>query len=406
MNMAGSRSVSTLLPKRTVDDRVARESRSGPDQVLLVLLLVLVSLGMIFEASASVAIAEARVGEPFHYLHKHVIFLGIGTLVALAAYEVPLRLWMASSHWLLILALLLLVLVLVPGVGIRVNGSQRWLNFGALSFQVSEFAKLAMLVYLSAYLVRRGAELRTHWSGFSKPLVILGLMLVLLQLEPDFGTALVITGTVLGVLFLAGIPLIRFVLTLVLSATVLVWLVTASPYRMQRILAFMDPWADQFKSGYQLTQALIAFGRGEWFGVGLGNSLQKQFYLPEAHTDFVFAVIAEETGLIGASVLVLLIGFIGWRICRLGWIATRRAGTTSPEIEYGGYLALGIGLMFLAQCFINMGVACGLLPTKGITLPFVSYGGSSLLVWCTMMAVVLRISTELRSATRSRIRGR
>ena len=368
------------------------------DGTFIFLLMALISAGIVFEASSSVAIADSRTGDPFHYLHKHLMFLALGAAVATVAFQIPMRVWMQLGPWLLFLSLTLLVLVLVPGVGVRVNGSWRWLNFGVLTFQVSEFAKLAMILFLSGYLVRRGDEIRSHWSGFSKPLVVLAAMLILLLLEPDFGAAVVLGTTVLGLLFLAGIPLLRFVLTLVGAAILFGFLATSSTYRMDRILAFTDPWADQFDSGYQLTQALIAFGRGEWFGVGLGNGVQKLFYLPEAHTDFVFAVIAEETGLVGACLMIVLLWALGQRILKTGRSCLSAA---SPEAEmlYAGYLVSGTGLMFLIQCFINIGVACGLLPTKGLTLPFVSYGGSSLLVWALLMALVLRAGWELNSSS-------
>jgi cell division protein FtsW len=308
---------------------------------------------------------------------------------------IPMSVWKDYSHWVLMLAVGLLIVVLLPGVGVRVNGSQRWLNLGLFNFQVSEFAKLAMLTFMASYLVRQGDELRTTWAGFGKPMVILGAVLILLLLEPDFGSAVVLSGTILAVLFLAGIPLWRFVLTLGVLVLLLAYLATSSDYRMQRILSFMDPWADQFNSGYQLTQALIAFGRGEWFGVGLGNSLQKLFYLPEAHTDFVFAVIAEETGLVGAVLLIVLLWTLGERILRIG----RRCiveGQGNDVMRYAGYLVSGVGLLFLFQCFINIGVSCGLLPTKGLTLPFISYGGSSVLVWSALLALVLRADWERR----------
>jgi len=366
------------------------------DLVFLVLLLTLICIGIVFEASSSVAIADSRTGDAFYYLQKHLVFLALGCVVAVIAFQISMKTWMSLSPWVLFASLILLVLVLIPGVGVRVNGSQRWLNFGLLSFQVSEFAKMAMILFLSGYLVRRGDELRAHWSGFSKPLVVLGMMVVLLLLEPDFGSAVVMSGTVLGLLFLAGIPLMRFILMLGGAVMLLGFLATSSAYRMKRILAFMDPWADQFNSGYQLTQALIAFGRGEWLGVGLGNSLQKLFYLPEAHTDFVFAVIAEETGLLGASIMIVLLWALGQRIIRIGRSCID-ASTAGSQMLYAGYLVLGIGLMFIIQCFINIGVSCGLLPTKGLTLPFVSYGGSSLLVWAVLMTLVLRAAWEVNS---------
>ena len=390
--------MSTLLLPAALRRRIhiwnpARLS-AGIDWFFVMLLLLLVSSGIIFEASASVAIAESRAGNPFYYLQKHMVFLILGLGVAFSVTQVSMNIWMRLSHWILFIGILLLAVVLIPGMGVRVNGSQRWLDFGLLSFQVSEFAKIAVMMFLAAYLVRRGDELRSHWSGFSKPMAVLGLMIVLLLMEPDFGSAVVISGTALALLFLAGIPLLRFLLTLGGSALLLGYLATSSTYRMNRILAFLDPWADQFNSGYQLTQALIAFGRGEWFGVGLGNSLQKLFYLPEAHTDFVFAVIAEETGLVGAFLLIILLWMLGQRIMKIGRDCLN-VDADNSQMQFAGYLVLGIGIMFLIQCFINIGVSCGLLPTKGLTLPFVSYGGSSLLLWSACMALVMRAVWEL-----------
>ena len=373
--------------------RAVPAGRSAPpfDWPLFTMLLALVSIGLVFGASAA-----------GHSLQMQLVrWVALGAVVGWVAWRLSLRTWMALSGWALLAAFVGLILVLVPGLGVRVNGSQRWLDLGLpVALQVSEFAKPALLLSLAAYLVRRGARLR-HWSGLVAPLGVLGLLLFLLLRQPDFGAAAVIVFTVFGLLFLAGMPLLRFCACAGLGGLGLAWLATAAGYRLERILAFMDPWADQFDSGYQLTQALIAFGRGEWLGVGLGNSLQKLFYLPEAHTDFVFAVLAEETGLLGAGLLVGLVWAISYRIGCIGWRCLAVAGG-KRELQFGGYLALGVGGMFLVQCFINMGVACGLLPTKGLTLPFVSYGGSSMLAWCLMMGLVLRVSKELQAAAGGR----
>lgn len=405
MNLLLHNPLTTILLKKAVDGFSVSAKNLSPqvDWLFVMLWLLLVSVGLVFGTSASVAIAESMTGNPLYYLQKDLIFLAVGGLAALITLMIPMSVWKDYSHWVLILALGLLVLVLLPGVGVRVNGSQRWLNLGLFNFQVSEFAKLAMLTFMASYLVRQGEQLRASWAGFGKPMIILGTVLMLLLLEPDFGSAVVLSGTVLAVLFLAGVPLWRFILTLCVSILLLGYLATSSDYRMQRILSFMDPWADQFNTGYQLTQALIAFGRGEWFGVGLGNSLQKLFYLPEAHTDFVFAVIAEEAGLVGAVLLIGLLWTLGQRILRIG----RRCiveGQGNEVMQYAGYLVSGIGLLFLFQCFINIGVSCGLLPTKGLTLPFVSYGGSSILVWSTLMSIVLRADWELRQMSCSEVK--
>lgn len=361
----------------------------GTDWVLVALICGLLSIGIVFCYSSSIAVAEIELGDSFYFLRRHLVYLCIGTLAAFIVLQLPSELLLKLSPQLLFLALVLLVIVLIPGVGLSANGSRRWLGFGPLTFQVSEFAKVAMILFLSGYVIRRQDELRAQWSGFSKPLAILGMMLVLLLLEPDFGSSVVMTVTVLGMLFLAGIHFARFTLCMVAGVAGLGYLVTVNEERMSRVTSFLDPWADQFNSGYQLTQALIAFGRGEWFGVGLGNSLQKLFYLPEAHTDFVFAVIAEELGLIGVVVVIGLLWMVALRIMSIG----RRA--IQANMSYAGYVCFGLAIMFAAQSFINIGVASGLLPTKGLTLPFISYGGSSLLIWMGSAAIVLRISREL-----------
>lgn len=361
----------------------------GIDWTLLLLIGALISIGIVFSYSSSIAVAETNLGDNFYYARRHLVYLLIGGFGAFVVLQIPINvLYQLSSH-LLFLAMVLLILVLIPSIGVSVNGSRRWLSFGILNFQVSEFAKLAMILFISGYVIRRQDELRVQWSGFSKPLIILALVLILLLLEPDFGSAVVVTVTVLGILFLAGIQVARFTLCLVVAVLTLGYLATTNQYRLDRLTAFMDPWADQFNTGYQLTQALIAFGRGEWFGVGLGNSLQKLFYLPEAHTDFVFAVIAEELGLVGVVLIIGLLWAVAAKIMQIG----RRAHVLGKA--YAGYVCFGIAIMFSVQSFINIGVASGLLPTKGLTLPFISCGGSSLLIWMASIAVVLRTSREI-----------
>jgi cell division protein FtsW len=280
------------------------------------------------------------------------------------------------------------MLVLIPGVGREVNGSRRWLSLGVLTLQSSEIAKLCVIIYLAGYLVRRQQEVREQWSGFIKPMVVLFAVTLLLLLEPDFGATVVTVGTAFAMIFLAGVRLGHFLLVILGSMLALVLLVYIEPYRMQRLITFMDPWADQFNTGYQLTQSLIAFGRGEWFGVGLGNSVQKLFYLPEAHTDFVFAIFAEEFGLLGALTVIGLFSTLIARILQIG----RRA--EHKQQLFSAYVAFGVALMISAQVFINIGVNIGLLPTKGLTLPFLSYGGSSLIVCCMALGIVFRINRE------------
>ena len=377
------------LPIALFNDYRSRGLLNGVDLPLVTAIGALLSIGVIFCYSSSVAVADHLVGDSLYFVRKHLVFLFVGLIGGLVVLQIPISFLLRISPHLLFLALILLVIVLIPGIGEYRNGSRRWIGIGPLTFQVSEFAKVAMILFISGYVIRRQEELREHWSGFSKPLIVLGLMLMLLLLEPDFGTSVVMTVTVLGMLFLAGIHILRFTLCMVAGVIGLGYLVTTNAERMSRIMTFVDPWADQFNAGYQLTQALIAFGRGEWFGLGLGNSLQKLSYLPEAHTDFVFAVIAEETGLIGVSFVIAILWLVALRIMHIGRRAFR-AG-----MNYESYVCFGLAIMFSIQSFINIGVASGLLPTKGLTLPFISYGGSSLLIWIGSAAIILRISREL-----------
>jgi cell division protein FtsW len=271
-----------------------------------------------------------------------------------------------------------------------VNGAARWINAGLFRLQVSEPAKLMFIVYLASYLARHGEEVRTRITGFLKPIGLLAVAALLLLLEPDFGATVVLTATVMGMIFMAGVKLVQFSGVLGLSGLLLASLAVSSPYRMNRLTTFMDPWADPFNSGFQLTQSLIAIGRGEWFGVGLGSSIQKLFYLPEAHTDFVFAVLAEELGLLGVCVIIFLYAVLVWRAFVIAAQAVR------AESLFSAYLAYGIGIWFGLQSFINIGVNMGLLPTKGLTLPLVSYGGSSMIVMCAAVALLLRVDYETR----------
>jgi cell division protein FtsW len=279
--------------------------------------------------------------------------------------------------------------VLIPGIGRSVNGARRWIGFGGVSLQISELAKLALIVFIAAYLQRNQVRLREQWQGFARPMGILAVVVGLLILEPDFGSSVVISATILGMLFLAGVRLWQFAALLAAGGAGLALLVVVAPYRMQRWQTFLDPWAEQYNGGYQLTQSLIAFGRGEWIGVGLGNSVQKLSYLPEAHTDFVFAILAEEFGLLGVCVVFGLFAVLIARI----FVIARQA--VARQNWFGAYVALGIGILIAGQAFINVGVTSGLLPTKGLTLPFVSYGGSSLLVCSAMVALVLRIGVDM-----------
>lgn len=363
-----------------------------PRYLLMLSAGILLSIGLIMVASASMSVADALFGSPFYFLVRHLVYIFLGIAVGLFAMRVPIATWQRFSGVLLLTGFILLVLVLIPGIGRRINGSMRWIGVGPLTLQPSEFAKFAVIIYMSAYLLRRQEEVRSSWLGFIKPMAVVGVAVLLFLLEPDFGASMVTVSAVLGMLFLVGTPLLQFA---VLISTVVVMgslAVIFEPYRMKRMLAFTDPWADQFNSGYQLTQSLIAFGRGEWFGVGLGKSVQKLFYLPEAHTDFVFAVYAEEFGLVG---VLFMIG--------LFWLLVRSAVRIGQQAElrsqiYPAYLAYGIAFLIAMQALVNIGVNMGLFPTKGLTLPLVSYGGSSLLIVFLMLGVLLRIDSENTSA--------
>ena len=360
------------------------------DYLLLFAVMALAALGLVMVASASITLADRELGQPFYYALRQAIYIGAGVLLGMGVYRLRLALVEQAGLLLLLTAFALLLAVLVPGVGTQVNGSVRWLNTGLFRLQVSEPAKLMILLYLASYLNRHGEEVRTQLSGFIKPLALLGLAAILLLLEPDFGATVVMLATAMGMIFIAGARLWQFGGMLGLGGVSLAGLAVSSPYRMERLTTFLNPWDDPFNSGFQLTQSLIAIGRGEWFGVGLGASIQKLFYLPEAHTDFVFAVLAEELGLLGVCVVIALYAVVVWRAFVIA-IQAEKAGN-----GFASLLAHGIGIWIGLQAFINMGVNMGLLPTKGLTLPLMSYGGSSMVVVCAAIALLLRADHETR----------
>ncbi|MFT5083027.1 MAG: cell division protein FtsW [Lentisphaeria bacterium] len=359
------------------------------DSGLVFSVAALISIGLIMVASSSIDFAAERYNDPWLMLKKQSTFLLMGLVSGFMITLVPTQIWKKYSPIFICLAILFLIAVLIPGLGKVVNGSRRWLSFGPLSMQASELAKFCLLVFFASYLDRRSQDVRSSWTAFAVMVSIIGVIVVLLLLEPDFGSSVVICLTMGTMMFVAGVPIIRFLLLAAAGVAGFSVIAVLSPYRWERLVAFMDPWARQFDSGYQLVQSLIAFGRGEWFGLGLGNSLQKLFFLPEAHTDFIFAIIAEEFGLLGAIFLIALFVFF---ICQIFKLAKR---ASEQGRLFSAYLCLGIGVMLAVQAFINMGVASGLLPTKGLTLPFISYGGSSLLICCALVALVLRVNWEL-----------
>ncbi|MEM9256042.1 MAG: putative lipid II flippase FtsW [Pseudomonadota bacterium] len=362
----------------------------APDFALAMLGLLLLLVGLIAITSASIEFAHLNYDNGWYHMQRHLVYMFLALGGAVVVYHLSPRFWLETGWVWLFLALALLILVLVPGIGREVNGSQRWLAIGPMTLQPSEFAKLAMVIYLAGYMVRREHEVRHQWQGFFKPMGLLFCTTLLLMLEPDFGATVIVAGTAFGMLFLAGVKLGHFLMVVLGALIALAVLVISEPYRMKRLTAYTDPWADPYDTGFQLTQSLIAFGRGEWLGVGLGNSVQKLFYLPEAHTDFVFSIWAEETGFVGAVALIALFAAL---IGRILWVGRQALMVANP---FGAYVCYGVALVFAGQGFVNMGVSSGLLPTKGLTLPFVSYGGTSLIVCCTMLALVLRVDRDTR----------
>ncbi len=362
-------------------------------QQLLLSAALLVVTGFLLVTSASIHFADTKLHNPFYFSLRHGVFVLVAVTVGVFVARVPVEMWQRFSPLLLVAGILGLVLVLIPGIGREVNGSQRWIPLVLFNVQPSEFAKLGMLAFLADYLARRRDALVDPVTVL-KPLGVLGVLLVLLLLEPDMGTSMVIVAMVFAMLFLAGMPW-KWVAGLgAIGAAGIVALVVTQPYRMARLTSFLDPWQHQFDSGYQLVQSLIAFGRGEVIGVGLGNSVQKLFYLPEAHTDFVFAVAAEEFGLFGVITLVTLFVLLVGAVLR---IARDRAEAGDA---FGAYFAWGAAVLFGVQAFINMGVNMGLMPTKGLTLPLVSYGGSSLLANCVLLGALWQLGAAASGATR------
>ena len=357
----------------------------------------LLLVGLIMVASASIGVSERETGNAFFYFQRQLIYVGLGLVAALVAISIPTSVWEKHSIYLLGGAFVLLVLVLVPGLGHEVNGSRRWVRLGFMNFQVSELARVMLLTYIASYAVRRSEELCSSFKGFMKPVAVLGAAAVLLLAEPDFGAATVLMATGLAVLFLAGVRIHHLLVPVLVAVAGMAVLAVTSSYRMRRLTAFRNPWEDPFDSGFQLVQSLIAIGRGEWFGVGLGSSVQKLFYLPEAHTDFVFAVLAEEFGFVGVVVVVGLFALLVGRAFEI----SRRAADAG--LTFQSYLAASIGIWVGLQAFVNIGVNMGLLPTKGLTLPLLSYGGSSMLVTLGVLGLLLRIHHETQMSGRSAV---
>jgi cell division protein FtsW len=359
------------------------------DPVLLGLILTLLLGGLVVLASASISISDNLSGEAFYYVERQLLAAAIGAVAGIGCLYIPMQLWRSTGPLILLAGLALLFVVLLPGVGYEVNGARRWIRFGVLNLQVSEPARLCFIIYLAGYLVRRNKDLRERFGGFLKPMIVMSIACAALLAEPDFGAAIVLLATALTMLFVAGARIRDFLIFFAAGTAAMAFLAVTSPYRMKRLTGFLDPWSDPYNSGFQLTQSLIAIGRGEWFGVGLGDGVQKLFYLPDAHTDFVFAVFAEEFGLVGSFGLIAVFAILVSRIFTLG----KRAADADRFFE--AYLAIGIGTWLGLQAVINLGVNMGLLPTKGLTLPLVSYGRSSMIVALLSLGIMLRIHHEL-----------
>ncbi len=380
-------------PARTALARRRRRigRRESPlDYLLLLCVLFLIGLGFVMVTSASMPVAGRGYGDPFFFVLRHGLALVLALAAGAACFAVSMERWERLGPWLFLLGVCLLGLVLVPGVGRTVNGATRWIPLGVLNMQPSELMKFFAVIYISGYLVRRQTEVVNSLAGFLRPMMLLGVAGALIMAQPDFGTTAVLMATVMGLLFLGGVHIWHFGALFGLVAVSLAGLIWIEPYRLQRVTSFLHPFADPFNTGYQLSQALIALGRGEWLGVGLGNGIQKQFFLPEAHTDFLLAVVGEELGLVGVLLVIAAFAFVAWRAFSIGARARLR------NHAFSAYVAHGFGLMLGLQAVVNAGVNTGLLPTKGLTLPFMSYGSNALIVSVMAIGVLLRIDFELR----------
>ena len=370
--------------------RGAPQGRYDPGVLLSA--IGLASLGLIMVASSSISIADSQHIGPFYYLIRHLVFLALGITLACVVARVELARIEKHAVLLLLVAFIMLLLVFVPGIGMRINGARRWIHLGISGFQSVEMVKLILIVYLASYLVRHRESVHGSMAGVLKPIGISGLLVLLLLAQPDFGSATLLLAVSLGMIWLGGARLRNLGLLAALATPALAWAAMFEDYRLKRLKSFLDPWADPFNEGFQLTQALIAVGRGEWFGVGLGASVQKLFYLPEAHTDFILAVIAEELGFFGILLVLGLFGTLVGSGMRIGLRAMERGQ------RFGGYCAFGISLMIAFQALVSIGVNLGVLPTKGLTLPLISSGGSSVMMTCVAIGLLARVSYELSRA--------
>lgn len=375
--------------------RIKMKSSQAPvgrfhfDPVLLSVSISLLLIGYVMVASASLHLGIKMAGDGLYYPVRQLMHIGLGLVFGGGVAAVPMRVWEENGPRLFIAGLLLLIIVLIPGLGVKVNGSVRWLSLGGVRIQVSEVVKFFSVIYMAGYVTRYQESVQNSTFGLIKPLGLFSVASLLLLLEPDFGSAVVILMIAMGIMYLAGARLSQFIVLLLVVGVLAMLLVYFSPYRLVRVTSFMDPWADPLKTGFQLVQALISFGRGEWLGVGLGSGVQKLFYLPEAHTDFLFSVIGEELGFLGVVTVIGLFALLVWRAFAIG-LAAEQAGQ-----RFSAFIAYGLGIWFGFQSFVNMGVNMGVLPTKGLTLPLMSYGGGSMMIMCCAVALLFRVQSEI-----------
>jgi cell division protein FtsW len=359
------------------------------DPLLVIVSASLLAIGYVMMASSSLHLGIKETGNSLHYPIRQSLHIALGLILGICVALTPIRVWEKSGQWLFIFGILLLIVVLVPGLGVKVNGSTRWLSIFGMRIQVSEVVKFFSVIYMAGYVTRHQESIRKSIFALFKPIILFSGACILLLMEPDFGSAVVIMIIAMGIMFLAGARLSPFIILLSSGSVLAALLVYFEPYRMKRVTSFLNPWADAKDTGYQLVHALISFGRGEWIGVGLGSGIQKLFYLPEAHTDFLFSVIAEELGLLGVLTVIGLFALLVWRTFEIA------AAAEKADERFSAFIAYGLGIWFGFQSFVNMGVNMGILPTKGLTLPLMSYGGGSMMIMCCAIALIFRIQSEV-----------
>lgn len=358
------------------------------DLILLSLFFVLSFSGLLILASASVYFSDSIYGNPSAIFNRQLFYFFLGLFGLLIFFILPLNFWTSYDRLLITLGFILLLLVFVPGIGFEVNGANRWIRVAGFGLQPSEIMKFLSILYVSCYSVRRIREIQSHWIGFFRPAIIIVSIISIILIQPDLGSSAVIFASVLGVLFVAGVKIKQFFIVALLGLVAVTLMIVFVPWRWERIISFIDPWSDPWGSGYQLTLSLMSIGRGDWFGVGLGQGLMKMGYLPDAHTDFIFSVIVEEMGILGGFIIVALLFGLSFRIFYIGRESLLRKN------YFGFYFSYGVALLLGLHTFINVGVACGLLPTKGLTLPLISAGGTNLIIVCLMIGLILRVDYE------------